>query len=96
MQRGRELDLIGRIAAGVIGRRGVVVDLTQGDAVASPAALELAVVVVDQDAFGVNDVDFARVFVQVEEEDSAGENFSLLVILGQARGRGARGAEPPA
>src|ERR1700674_4247649 len=58
VQRGRELLLIRRRTRfPVIGRRRVIVDLAQGDAVAAPATLERAAIhVVHQDALLVHDV----------------------------------------
>src|ERR1700680_2266904 len=58
VERGRELLLIRRRTRfPVIRRRGVIVDLAQGYAVAAPATLECAAFhVVDQDALLVHDI----------------------------------------
>ena len=86
MQRGRELLLIRRRPRfPVVGRRGIVVDLAQGNAVAAPAALEHAVVAVHEDALLIDDVNLVGVLVQIEEEHPAGENVGILIVLFQRR-----------
>src|SRR5262252_8690153 len=71
VKRGRELLLIGRRARlPVVRRRGIVVDFAERDAMAAPPSFELAFVVVHQHPLLVDDVDFARVFVERENEDA--------------------------
>src|SRR5262245_26187625 len=88
MQGWRELLLIRRIPSGVVGRRGLVVDFAQRDAVAAPAALERTVVhVIDQDAFCIDDIQLVRILIQIEEENSARKGVGILVVLPQGGGR---------
>src|SRR5713101_5879773 len=87
VERGRELLLIRRRTRfPVIGRRGIVVNLAQGYAMAAPAALECAAFhVVHQDALLIHDVQLFGVLVQIKEKDSAWKNIGVLVVLLQGR-----------
>src|SRR6266566_10125571 len=85
VQGRRELLLIRGRTGYVIGRRGIIVNLAQREAVASPSALESACVhIVDQHALvqkTVGYVDLAGVFIEVEGRDARRKNCRLLVIL---------------
>src|SRR6266853_2549219 len=82
MKRGRELLLIRRRTRfPVVGRRGVVVNLAQGYAVAAPATLECAAFhVVHQDALLIHDVQLLGVLVQIKEKNPARKNIGVLVV----------------
>src|SRR6266849_4412474 len=85
VERGSELLLIRRRTRfPVIGRRGIVVDLAQGYAVATPAALECAAFhVVNKDALLIHDVQLLGVLVQIKEKNPARKNIGVLVALFQ-------------
>src|SRR5580700_4509875 len=86
VQRGSKLLLVRRRSRlPVVGRSGVVIDFAQRDAVPTPASLEFAVVVINEDALGVDDVDLLGVLVEIEEKYAGGENVGVLIIL--LRGR---------
>src|SRR5713226_1041955 len=87
MERGRELLLIRRRTRfPVIGRRGIVVNLAQRYAVATPAALECAALhVVHQDALLIHYVQLFGVLVQIKEKNPARKNIGVLVVLFQGR-----------
>ena len=90
VQRGRKLLLVRRRSRFIVGRSGVVIDFAQRDAVAAPAALEVAVVAINEDALGVDDVDLLGVLVEIEEKYAVGEYVRLLIILLRRRQRLAR------
>lgn len=94
MQSGRELHLIGRIMQGVVRGCWVVVDFAERNSVTSPAALEFAVVVIDQDSLGIDDLNLAGIFIQVEEENAPRKDIRLLIVLRGTRSRRARRAMP--
>ncbi len=85
VQRGRELRLIRRRPRDVIRRCGVIVDLAQRDAFASPSALECAGIhVVHEDSLvqePVRNEDLARVLVELERSDTRRKHGRLLVVL---------------
>src|SRR5712691_5746015 len=87
VERGRELLLIRRRTRfPVIGRRGVVINLAQRYAVATPAALECAAFhVVHQNALLIHDVQLFGVLVQIKEKNPAWKNIGVLVVLFQGR-----------
>src|SRR5881227_2311400 len=92
VQRGCELLLIGRRAKCVVGQRRIVINLAERDAMASPAAFEFSIVVINQDALGIDDVNLSRDLVQVKEEYSTGESIGLLIVLRWTRRRRTRHA----
>src|SRR6266404_9334756 len=83
MKRGRELLLIRRRTRfPVIGRRRIIVDLAQRNAVAAPATLECtAFHVVHQDALLVHDVQLFGVLVQIKKENSSWKSIGVLIVL---------------
>src|SRR5579864_3753621 len=82
VQRGSKLLLVRRRPRlPVVRRRGVVVDFAQRDAVPAPASLEFAVVVINEDALGVHDVDLLGVLVEIEEKYAGGKYVRVLIIL---------------
>src|SRR5208337_3794392 len=85
VQRRGELLLIGRRSRRIVGRRRVVVDFAQGHAMPAPATLELALVIVNQHALGVDDVNLAGALIQIEKENAAGEHVGVLIILREPR-----------
>src|SRR5205823_7149159 len=92
VQRRCELLLIGRRAKCVVGRRRIVIDLAERDAMASPAAFEFSIVVINQDALGIYDVNLTCALVEVKEEYSTRESIGLLIVLRRARRRRPRHA----
>src|SRR6516225_1409599 len=80
-----ELFLIRRRAGDVVRRRGIVVNLAQGDAMSSPAALERARVhVVHQNALiqeAVGDIDLVSILVEIKGTNAGREDISLLIVL---------------
>src|SRR5213593_2080248 len=92
VQRGCKLCLVRRQTRGVVGRSGIVIDLIQRDAVASPAPFEFTVVIVDEHPLRIDDVNLSRVLVEVEKENAAGKDIGLLIVLGRTRSRRSRRA----
>ena len=58
----------------------------------SPATLEFAVIVIDQDSFGIDNVNLSGIFIQVEEKDASRKDVGLLIVLQRTRSRRARRA----
>ena len=57
---------------------------------ASPAAFEFSIVVINQNALCIDDVNLAGVLVQVKEKYSARESVGLLIVLWRTGRRRAR------
>src|SRR6266481_2491979 len=83
VERGGKLFLVGRRPRfPVIGRRRIVVDLAQGDAVAAPSALEGAAIhVIHKNALLIHDVELVGVLVQIKEKDSPRKSIGVLIVL---------------
>src|SRR3981189_1267086 len=83
MKRGRELLLIRRRTRfPVVGRRRIIVDLAQRNAVPAPATLECTTFhVVHQDALLIHDVQLFGVLVQIKKENSSWKSIGVLIVL---------------
>ena len=65
----------------VVGWDRIIRDLAQGHTVATPATLVVTCVhVIDEDAFPINNVNLARILVELEAS-LVGEDIGLLVVL---------------
>src|SRR6267154_4401057 len=83
VERGRELLWIRRRTRfPVVGRRRIIVDLAQRNAVPAPATLECSTFhVVHQDALLIHDVQLFGVLVQIKKENSSRKNIGILIVL---------------